>query len=101
MPRTESRSGYVKLLAQRLGSAVREQQRQRRNSVDNLAAALAHLDPDATLARGFAIVRDAGGQLVTDGAELQTGQVVSLRLARGEARASVLESSPGTQPIAT
>jgi exodeoxyribonuclease VII large subunit len=101
VPRTESRRGYVRLLAQRLGSAVREQQRQRSNSLGNLAAAIAHLDPEATLARGFAIVRDAEGQLVTDGAELQAGQVVSLRLARGDARASVLESSAGTQPIAT
>jgi exodeoxyribonuclease VII large subunit len=101
VPRTESRRGHVRLLEQRLGSAAREQQRQRRNSVENLAAALAHLDPEATLARGFAIVRDSEGRLVTDTAEMLAGQIVSLRLARGEARASVLDSSGGTEPIAT
>ena len=101
VPRTESRRGYVTLLAQRLGSAIREQQRQRLNSLGNLAAAIAHLDPEATLARGFAIVRDASGQLVTDGSTLQAGQIINLRLARGEARASVMDSSAGDRPIAT
>lgn len=101
VPRTESRRGYVRLLAQRLDSAVREQHRQRRNRLDNLAAAITHLDPEATLARGFAIVRDDEGRLVTNGAELRPGQVVSMRLARGEARASVLASSSGKRPIAT
>ena len=101
VPRTESRRGYVRLLTQRLGSAIREQQKQRLNSLDKLAAAIAHLDPEATLARGFAIVRDASGRLVTDTANLHTGQTVNLRLARGEARASILNSETEYRPIAT
>ena len=101
VPRTEKRSGHVGLLAQRLGAAVREQQQKRLGALDNIAAALAHLNPEATLARGFSIVRDANGHLVTDAARLQTGQTVSIYLARGGAEASILSSSTDHRPIAT
>ncbi len=101
VPRTESHRGKVELLSQRLGSAIREQQRHRLNLLDNLAAAITHLDPEATLARGFAIVRDASGQIVTDGSELQEGQIINLRLAQGAAQASILSSNSSKRPIAT
>ncbi len=101
VPRTERRSGRVRLLAQRLGAAIREQQQQRLGALGGLAAALAHLNPEATLARGFSIVRDAGGQLVTDAAALHAGQTISLHLAHGVAQANVLTISAGHRPIAT
>ena len=100
-PRTERLSGNIGLLAQRLGTAIREQHRQRLNTLDKLAAALAHLNPEATLARGFSIVRDAGGKLVTDAAGLQAGQTVSLYLAHGSAEASILASNPDRHLVAT
>jgi exodeoxyribonuclease VII large subunit len=89
------------LLAQRLRTAVREQQKQRINTLDGIEAALAHLNPEATLARGFAIIRDSSGRLVTDAADLHQGQTINLRLARGEADASVLRSTATDRPIAT
>ncbi|MCK9387543.1 MAG: exodeoxyribonuclease VII large subunit [Sulfuritalea sp.] len=95
VPRIEKRRGHIGLLAQRLGAAIREQQQHRRSALDNMAAALAHLNPQATLARGFAIVRDANGDLVTDAASLHAGQTVNLRLAHGEAQAGILASTPG------
>ena len=101
VPRTEKRSGRVGMLAQRLRAAMRGQQQQRTNALDNRAAALAHLNPEATLARGFSIVRDARGQVVTNAANLQAGQTVSLYLAHGGAEASILTSSTEHQTIAT
>lgn len=101
VPRTESRSGQVGLLAQRLGTAIREQQQKRLGVLGTMAAALAHLNPEATLARGFSIVRDANGHLVTDAASLHPGQIVSLHLARGGAEASILTSATDHRPIAT
>jgi exodeoxyribonuclease VII large subunit len=101
IPRTEKRSGNVGLLAQRLGTAIREQHRQRLNRLENIAAALAHLNPKATLARGFSIVRDAGGKVVTDVATLHAGQTVSLYLARGSAEAQILTSTADHRPVAT
>ena len=100
-PRTENRRGQVGLLAQRLGAGIGEQQRRRRSSLGNIAASLAHLNPESTLARGFAIIRDATGRLVTDATSLHEGQRVSLRLAQGEADASILSFTSGDRPIAT
>ncbi len=93
VPRMERRSGRIGLLAQRLGAAIRQQQQNRLGALDSIAAALAHLNPQATLARGFSIVRDASGHLVTDAASLHAGETVSLYLAHGEARASILATS--------
>lgn len=101
VPSVERRRGQVGLLAQRLSAATRVQQQKRLYALDNIAAALAHLNPEATLARGFSIVRDASGRLVTDAASLQTGQSVSLHLAHGSAEAAILSSTPGYRPIAT
>jgi exodeoxyribonuclease VII large subunit len=94
VPRTETRCGHLGMLAQHLRSTLREQQQKRQSALDNCAAALAHLNPEATLARGFSIVRDAGGQLVTDAANLRAGQTVSLHLAHGGAEASILTCTP-------
>jgi exodeoxyribonuclease VII large subunit len=88
-------------LAQRLDTAIRDQHRQRLNTLDNIAAALAHLNPEATLARGFSIVRDASGKLVTDAAGLHAGQTISLHLAHGNAEASILATTPDPRPVAT
>lgn len=93
VPRTERHNGRLGLLSQRLGAAMRKQHQERTNALDNYAAALAHLNPEATLARGFSIIRDANGRLVTDVAVLHSGQVVSLHLAHGRADASILGCS--------
>lgn len=101
VPRTERHGGYLGLLAQRLHAALRVQQQRRLNAIENMTAALAHLNPEATLARGFSIVKDAAGQVVTDVASLHPGQTVKLHLARGEAAASILGTASERQSIAT
>lgn len=88
-PRADKYQGRLGLLSQRLGAAIRRQQDQRDSRVDALSAALRHLDPDAILTRGYSIVRDAHGALVTDAASLRPGQAVSLHLARGQAKATI------------
>ncbi len=95
VPRTEKHRGRVGLLAQRLDAALRKQQLQRFNALDLLAASLSHLNPEATLARGFSIIRDADGHVLSDAADLHVGQAVSLHLARGSAEASILARTPG------
>ncbi|MFH1873035.1 MAG: exodeoxyribonuclease VII large subunit [Pseudomonadota bacterium] len=92
IPRTERRSGQLGLLAQRLRTAVHKQQQNRTNALEKFAAALAHLNPEAILARGFSIVRDADGNLVTDAASLHSDQIVNLHLARGEAEATIVRT---------
>lgn len=92
-PRADKYHGRLGLLAQRLGAAICRQQEQSRSRVDALGAALRHLDPEAILTRGYSIVRDAHGQLVTDAANLRPGQHISLRLARGQAEATIASTT--------
>ena len=95
-PRTEERRGRAMLLFQRLESALRNQHLKRIHAIGNIAAALAHLNPEATLARGFSIVRDTGGRVILDATGMLVGQTVSIQLAKGKAEAGILaiESDP-------
>jgi exodeoxyribonuclease VII large subunit len=56
-----------------------------RSSLDSVAAALNVLGPQATLERGYAIVRRAAdGRIVRDPAEAPTGTRLAVRVAQGE-----------------
>ena len=56
---------------------------------DALEQSLAHLNPQAVLERGYAIVTNAEGAIVHDAGTLQIGEDVALTLARGHAAAKV------------
>ena len=61
-----------------------------RGAVDAAGAALAALGPEGTLERGYAIVRRTrDGRIVRDPAEAPAGEGLSIRVARGELRATV------------
>jgi exodeoxyribonuclease VII large subunit len=61
-----------------------------RASVDAAGAALGALGPEATLERGYAIVRRArDGRIVRDPVETPAGEGLSIRVARGEIPATV------------
>jgi len=61
-----------------------------RARLDACRASLGALDPDATLARGYAIVRrTADGAIVRDPADAPAGTPLRLRVARGEIAARV------------
>jgi len=53
------------------------------------ARALQALDPRQVVGRGYALVRNEQGRLVTDAAQLSAGQPLQLELARGTAQVSV------------
>ncbi|MHB2022828.1 MAG: exodeoxyribonuclease VII large subunit [Mycobacteriales bacterium] len=59
----------------RLDAAARE--------VEHARARVAALSPEATLARGYAIIQDAGGQVIRDSAATRQGDRVHARLAVG------------------
>ncbi len=70
-----------------------------RNTLESAGAALAVLGPQATLDRGYAIVRRAAdGAIVRDPAEVPVGSAVRLRVARGEVGASVTAHDAATGP---
>ncbi|HEV8546033.1 MAG TPA: exodeoxyribonuclease VII large subunit [Candidatus Limnocylindrales bacterium] len=66
--------------------------RHARTGLETAAAALAVLDPQATLDRGYAIVRrSASGAIVREPVEAPAGTTLAIRVARGELRATVDE----------
>jgi exodeoxyribonuclease VII large subunit len=62
---------------------------------ERLRAELVHLDPQAVLLRGYSIVRDANGNLVSSAAQLHVGQSIDVVLAEGGAQARVETVKPG------
>jgi exodeoxyribonuclease VII large subunit len=60
------------------------------------SAALAALGPQATLDRGYAIVRrGADGAVVREPAEAPAGELLAITVARGELAGALSRKSPG------
>ncbi|MGO8984283.1 MAG: exodeoxyribonuclease VII large subunit [Terriglobales bacterium] len=78
-----------------LAGAMHRRLLEGRAALDRTAASLEALSPVAILKRGYALVFDAQGQLVTDAARLQIGDELSARLERGLVRARVTETETG------
>lgn len=73
----------------RRGQAAAGADRARRaRELEHLAAALAAHDPDRTIARGFALVQDGDGGLVTSAEHARTAGALRLRFADGTAGAA-------------
>ena len=56
--------------------------------------ALQSLSPLATLDRGYAIVTDAGGKVITDSGTVARGSAIDVQLARGGLAATVDKIKP-------
>jgi exodeoxyribonuclease VII large subunit len=88
LSRQHDRLGH---LAQRLGNAVRAGQSHRLVRVDNVAQHLILLDPTKVLARGYSMVQDAGGSVVSDAGKLAIGAALRITFARGWVQTEVKE----------
>ena len=76
-------------LAQRMAKAMRAGQAQRMVRVDNAAQHLILLDPTKVLARGYSLVQDASGGVVSDAGQLAIGAELRITFAKGWARSEV------------
>jgi exodeoxyribonuclease VII large subunit len=66
-----------------------------RSALEASAAALAVLGPNATLERGYAIVRRGpDGPIVRDPADAPRGSALRIRVARGDIAATVDDATP-------
>ena len=70
--------------------------RERRAKLEGLSARLDSISPMAVLARGYVLVRDAGGHAVTEAASLRPGERLGLTFADGERQVRV-ERMAGSQ----
>jgi exodeoxyribonuclease VII large subunit len=76
----------------RLQRAINEYMSRRSHRVDLAERTLKTAGPEATLARGFAVVTRADGTLVTDARSVSPGEEIDARLASGHLRAKVTGS---------
>ncbi len=81
-------------LRHRLDYLYRVGLRHRADRLDSLAAQLDHLNPRAVLARGYSIVRNQAGDLLTDSRQATEGEAIAVTLAQGQLRARVIELEP-------
>jgi exodeoxyribonuclease VII large subunit len=78
-------------LAERLVKAMRAGHAQRMVRVDNVEQHLILLDPTKVLARGYSMVQDASGAVVSDAGQLTVGEELRITFAKGWARSEVKE----------
>ncbi|MDH4217040.1 MAG: exodeoxyribonuclease VII large subunit, partial [Gallionella sp.] len=78
-------------LMQRLVKAMRTAQVQRLAQVDNAAQHLIQLNPQQVLARGYSMVQDTNGGVVSDAGQLAVGAELRITFAKGWARTEVKE----------
>jgi exodeoxyribonuclease VII large subunit len=86
---------------QALAAAAAHYRMQRRSRLEQASGKLETLSPLAILQRGYSLIFDSHGNLVKDAAQVQSGDAIHARLARGEFDArveSVREASPKTEP---
>jgi exodeoxyribonuclease VII large subunit len=81
--------GRAAVLARKADAAAGAQGRARRTALDSLAAALAAHDPERTVARGYAIVDDGAGNIVTSAQQARELGDVRLFFGDGSARATI------------
>ncbi|HUW37330.1 MAG TPA: exodeoxyribonuclease VII large subunit [Rhodocyclaceae bacterium] len=91
-PQTQPLRGRLALAEQGLSAAWRNQLSKQLGYLGALAAALAQLSPQATLARGYSIVRDRHGAVLRDSSQVAAGDAVELSFAVGWARAHISET---------
>ncbi len=58
------------------------------NKVDTLRKLAVSLSPQSTLDRGYSVVRDEAGHVISDASKIKTGTKLKLRLAKGETTAT-------------
>ncbi len=82
-------------LEQRLQSAMRRKLRTAGTRLAHLAQMLDSLSPLSTLQRGYAIVSDSAGIVITDASTVSSGDKLEARLAKGRLRLTVDEPEKG------
>jgi exodeoxyribonuclease VII large subunit len=83
LPRIEQLQRDTEQLGRRMEAAMRQRLRDAGERLAHLAGLLDSLSPLATLARGYAIVTDAEGKVITEAEKVEVGDPVDARLARG------------------
>lgn len=74
---------------QKMQSAWRELFLRRQHKFETVSGGLAHLSPRAVLGRGYALVQDAAGRVITSKTQAKTGDALSIEFQDGKLSALV------------
>ena len=74
-----------------LNRALHRQLQDRHLHLERMASHLAHLNPDAVLARGYSMVRNEKGEVVRESSQIRLDETLELRFHRGSAQTRVLK----------
>lgn len=90
-PTFSTPAGRLDVAENRLHHALAQVLGKRAMKLNTLEAGLKQLDPDAVLARGYAIVRTPAGHALKDACAVDTGDRLKITLARGQLDARVVQ----------
>lgn len=93
-PAPLSQQASLDSLQSSLTRALHRQLENRQAQISRIATHLAHLNPDAVLARGYSVVRNAQGEVVRNSSQVKVDESLELRFQRGGARARVEKLDP-------
>jgi exodeoxyribonuclease VII large subunit len=85
---------YLDGLGQRLQLHMRHDLRNRRAALNHFGERLTGLDPAHILKRGYALVKDSGGSLITSAKQVKLGQEIAVQLYDGMLDAQVQQVKP-------
>jgi exodeoxyribonuclease VII large subunit len=85
---------HLLVLGRTAARARSSDQVRRRSELGRLALALAAHDPDRTLARGYALVEDRGGDPVTTAGAARTARDLRVRFRDGSVDVQVTDGEP-------
>ncbi|MCI1661818.1 MAG: exodeoxyribonuclease VII large subunit [Actinomyces sp.] len=91
----EQHRALVDAQAMRLAQSVSRRLATERTELTRAQATLAAISPQATLDRGYAMLRTPSGDLVRDAAAVKKGDLLEAVLARGRLVAQVFGTNPG------
>jgi exodeoxyribonuclease VII large subunit len=94
-PRPGHTLARINELQRHLGYLGRMVLQRRAEKLDSLASQLSHLNPQAVLERGYSIVRDKSGHILTDSRQIAHGEEIAVILAKGSLDAKVFKREPG------
>jgi len=89
-----NKANQLKLLQNRLALAMQQQLQTHRQALLRLKNSIEQLNPQAVLARGYAIVHDETGKIVKTTQEIKIGKPVNIIFGHGSADATITHINP-------
>ncbi len=96
--RIEQQQDRLAQIKRRLTQGVQVELRRATERCQALRAHLMTLDPDTVVRRGYALVKDEAGQLVTQANTLHPGQTLQVQLAQGQVSVQVIDVIDSIDP---